>query len=196
MIIWRLLLALALLAGAPTAQQESQSFVRDASKPYVYIKFDHTGPREPLSPDEPTSGLWLRLVNNCRVPIIIGIFNPGTGDPGIGLFDNIIPIRPRMVPGRLAEPKQGAKPREALPAGYSSEVFSTTTIEPGSDILFSVPVNHVSAWWHMQIVFNLDVGGAVYGSEPYNVVSFYWQDIPEKFREPGPVSASPKPTTR
>lgn len=192
---WRLFLVIALTAAGTTAQQKSQRFVIDASKPYVYLKFDHIGTREPLSPNEPRTGLWLRLVNNCRVPIIIGIFNPGTGDPGVGLFDDIVPIRPRTFPGRPREEDSQGSAKETRPEGYSSEVFSTTTIEPGENILFSVPINHVSAWWHMRITFNLDVGGAIYGSEPYNVVSFYWQDIPEKFRNPEHDSGSPNPTT-
>jgi hypothetical protein len=165
------------------AQNADRSFALDKSKPYVYLKFDHVADRKPLSPDEVSKGLWLRLVNNCRLPIIVAVFNPGTTDVGTGVFDEVVPIEdPKGVP--LAGPTQASKPdqRARPPEGYSSEVFSTRTIPPGADLLFSVPVNHVSPSWYLQIIFNLDALGTTYGSEPYSVVSFHWQDIPEKVR--------------
>ena len=58
-------------------------FLIDPSKHYVYLKFDHVGDRHPLSRDEASKGLWLRLVNNCRIPIVVAIFNTGTADPGV-----------------------------------------------------------------------------------------------------------------
>jgi len=60
--------------------------------------------------------------------------------------------------------------------------FLTTTIASGRDLLFSVPLNHISPSWYLRIMFNLDVPGSGYGSEPYSSVPFYWQDIPEKVR--------------
>jgi len=177
-----------LLLAAPclAAQSMPKSFVIDQSKPYVYLKFDHIGARKPLSPDETDKGLWLRLVNNCRMPIVVGIFNPSTGDPGVGVFDEIIPtgaIKGLMVPGPSGRAQQTESPKEKPPEGYSSEVFSTTIIKPGGDLLFSVPLNHVSPSWHMQVKFKLHLSDSERVTEPETILAFYWQDIPEEFRE-------------
>ncbi len=177
---------LLLVAPCLVAQSTPKSFVIDQSKPYVYLKLDHVGARKPLSPDEAHKGLWLRLVNNCRIPIVLGIFNPGTGDPGVGVFDEIVPaaaIKGLMVAGPSGRAQQTESPKEKPPEGYSSEVFSTTIIKPGEDLLFSVPLNHVSPSWHMQVKFKLHLSDAERVTEPETTLAFYWQDIPEEFRE-------------
>src|ERR1700728_4517319 len=69
---------------------QTTSCIIDSSLPYVYLKFDHVGAREPVFPGEDRRGLWLRLVNNSRIPIEVGIFNPETNDPGIGVFDEVV----------------------------------------------------------------------------------------------------------
>jgi len=57
---------LLVLAGQASAQKP-YAFIVDASKPYVYLAFDHAGRREPAREGESPQGLWLRLINNCRV---------------------------------------------------------------------------------------------------------------------------------
>jgi hypothetical protein len=45
----------------------------------------------------------------------------------------------------------------SMPVGYASpDVVSTETILPGSDLLFSVPVNFVTKKWHFEIGITLD----------------------------------------
>lgn len=178
-----LLLCPVYMAGA----NKASSFVIDTSKPYVYLEFDHVARRKPLSQTENSEGLWLRIVNNCRVPIIVATFNPGTGDPGVGIYDEVIPTLvkgPYFEGGRAGKKPPSPPPaiRHTPPEGYTAEVFSTTMIEPGNNLLFSVPLSHVSQSWYLQILFNLDVAGATYGSEPESSVSFHWQDIPERIR--------------
>jgi len=177
-------IAALLLLVTPCLLAAQKSFVIDQSKPYVYLKFDHIGARKPLSPDEPHKGLWLRLVNNCRIPIVVAIFNPGTGDPGVAVFDEVIPVGPikgLMIPG--GRPEQTESPKEKPPEGYSSEVSSTTVVTPGEDLLFSVPLNHVSPSWHMQVRFKLQLSDAGRVTQPESILAFYWQDIPETLRE-------------
>src|SRR5712692_3054608 len=85
------------LSNTPSRAKDTRTrpdFVIDPSKHYVYLKFDHVGDREPLSADEPSKGLWLRLVNNCRLPITVATFNtenPGP-DPGIGVYDEVVKV--------------------------------------------------------------------------------------------------------
>jgi len=76
---------------AGKAQISHNNFEIDASKPYVYIQFDHPGKRKSADASGSTSGLWLRLVNNCRIPITVSALDWGTGDPDVA--------RGRLCPG-------------------------------------------------------------------------------------------------
>ncbi len=175
-------------------EPQTQSFLIDPSKDYVYLKFDHMGPRKPLPSDTTSQGLWLRLMDNCRVPIIVAIFDPGTGDPGVGVFDEVVSAPVGHMAFHFkgeARPKPAAKTKEKPPQGYSiPDTFSTTTIAPGESLLFSVPLNHVGPYWFMEVRFYLDVGGG-YFSGPESIVSFDWDDIPEGLRG-GSAAAKPK----
>jgi hypothetical protein len=162
------------------------------------------GEREPLSPDEPSKGLWLRFVNNCRLPIIVAIFNTENTkrEPGVGVYDEVVarpqkgPIVHFDIPGKT-QARPAAPPEQAPPEGYAlPHVFSTTAISPGENLLFNLPLNHVGPSWALQIRFYLALPGEGYGTGPYSVVSFDWQDVPEKFRETEFVPAPAKPTTR
>jgi len=57
--------------SGPKDVGSASDFLIDSSKPYVYLELDHVGPREPLREGEPTTGLWLRLKNNCKLPIVV-----------------------------------------------------------------------------------------------------------------------------
>lgn len=168
----------------PGPGSQTQSFLIDPSKDYVYLKFDHVGPRKPLPSDTTSQGLWLRLVDNCRVPVVVAIFDPGTGDPGVGLFDEVVtaPIG-HVVFHFKGETRPKPVPKPKPPSGYSPpDTFSTTTIAPGENLLFSVPLNHVGPSWGMDVRFYLDAVGDGFGSGPYSVVSFDWDDVPKEFR--------------
>ncbi len=200
-LILALFLCIALSIAPPGANDgpKKPDFLIDPSKHYAYLKFDHVGDREPLSPDEPTKGLWLRFVNNCRLPIVVAIFDVGADNLGVGVFDEVIPATgklPIVDYGGPIKPKPKAPPQEEPPKGYvAPDVISTTIIPPGKDLLFSVPLNHVGPAWYLQVRFYFALPGEGYGTGPYSAVSFDWQDVPEKFREPRPVLDSPKPTT-
>lgn len=170
-----------------SAQVKTTDFLIDPSKDYVYLKFDHLGSRERLGGDEVSKGLWIRLVNNCRVPVIVATFDPGTGDPGSGIYDEVVPAAAKGPILHSGGGKNQLRPSPLTPAkmpkGYSlPDTFSTTSISPGESILFSVPANHVSPSWSLEIRFYLGPPGALFGSGPYSVLSFDWVDIPEQFR--------------
>jgi hypothetical protein len=72
----------------------------DASKPYVYVEVDHVGPRPPLREGEPNDGIWLRLKNNCQVPIVIITLRASKviSGPVIGVADEVVPT-PQQAAG-------------------------------------------------------------------------------------------------
>lgn len=163
-------------------QQPVSDFVLNSSRPYVYVRFDHVGPRKPLHEGEGEVGLWLRIVNNCRVPIKVPTFGLTTGDPGVGVLDevvsNAVAVSVSSEPDELNPSTDKASAASSRPQGYSAEVFSMTRILPGKDILFSVPLNHVSDQWFMRVRFVLDVDKPSLGTGPYTYLNFFKGQIP------------------
>jgi hypothetical protein len=84
--------------GHPAAQKTE--FRLDLSKPYVYLEVDHIGPRTPLRESEPREGIWLRLRNNCDVPIVVVTFGhpPGKPEAALGVVDEVVPNAPDAGP--------------------------------------------------------------------------------------------------
>jgi hypothetical protein len=84
-------------AFAQNAHSPMTNFLIDQSKPYVYLEIDHIGPRKPLIAGEPTVGLWMRLRNNCNLPIVIVAFGKklSTSSSGsLNLVDEVMPTPP------------------------------------------------------------------------------------------------------
>jgi len=138
----------------------------------VYIKFDHIGPGTPRSTAEPNSRIWLRLRNNCRIAILVranGVPDESPKDE-VGLEYEVVPnpaIRGMVRLSGLDSDKRkalvsknsqnsGAKGDE-IPSGYMEEVASLASIGPGEEILFSMPVNHLSERWHVEIPFDFEL---------------------------------------
>ncbi len=172
----RCTLLLVVAAGFSVSAEQSVGFVLDQSRPYVYIQFDHVGPRVPVSEVEPAIGVWLRIKNNSRVPIQVSIFDLGTKDTGVGVLDEIVP-----VPG-IAPPCGSGGSAIRPPIGYQVDVATPATIPPGHDLLFSVPISHVAQWWYLRVRFGLVLPAAMSGRQPYSFVDFAWSDIPDKDR--------------
>ena len=198
-LVWVLLLfsQATVMIAASEAKPNADGFLIDPSKPYVYLKFDHIGNRERLPGEESSEGLWLRLVNNCRIPILIATFNYGAEGSSLGVYHDVVRVKllgPSIPSG--VEPEDAFSGHNGeMPRGYPrTEAMPATTIAPGSNLLFSVPLDHVRPSWYLQMYFYFDLPHAPYWG-PYSVLSFVWQDIPETFREPGHTQVPPKPTT-
>lgn len=166
---------------AMAQKTSTQDFVINQSAPWAYIKFDHLGERKPANDWESTKGLWLRLVNNCRLPIKISVLSPGTGDPGVVVNFDVVPN-----PGRSAP---DAEQRKKMPFGYAADIGTLVTIPPKGDLLFSVPAESVSEHWYIQVPFDFalptpkSITGQPTGNyDPYIVADFDWYNIPEKLR--------------
>jgi len=175
------LFALLLLQMPSEAQQNANGFVLDDRNPYVYLKFDHMGARQPFIDGESQSGVWIRIVNNCRVPISV----PTAGAPGekggIEVLDEVVPMAESAVKVTTDNPeKQQASSQSKRPEGYAEyagDVQGFTEIAPGESLLFSVPVNHVvGPDWYMRVRFSLDVPGSEHG--PYSYVDSFTVQIP------------------
>jgi hypothetical protein len=189
----KLLCVLLFTVATMHAQTPDTSFVLDATKPYVYLQFDHVGPRKPLHEGEPSTGLWLRIVNNCKVPISVRSYGVTTGDVGTGVFDEVIPVQqgftvqastgeiPLSTDERPTQ-KPAKEPIAKMPEGYSAELSSVTRVLPGKSLLFSVPRNHVSRDWFLRVKFTLDVSEPSVGTGPLTELDFFNGQIPASSR--------------
>jgi hypothetical protein len=153
----------------------SVGFLIDVNRPFVYVKFDHIGPGAPRSADEPNSRIWLRLTNNCRIPILVranGVPDESPKDE-VGLEWRVVPNPTIQGIGEITR-------------GYMEEVASLVTIGPEEEILFSMPVNHLSKRWHVEIPFEFELPKGkglrdpANGGEPIMVVSYSLWDLPPK----------------
>ena len=121
----------------------------------MYISFDHIGTGARLSQDEPSTRIWLHLVNNCQLAIEVRTSGVPEGALAgeVGLLHDVVENQPILTvsadtPPQSAEPKGNSR---KMPSGYGAELSSATTIAPGKDILFSIPTNHIGTDWHIEI---------------------------------------------
>ena len=167
-------LSLISAAAAQTPAQGTVKLALDSTKPIVYIAFDHAARRQPVEDGEPDRGLWLRLVNNSVLPVEVRANGTAT-DPEMTILPDVIAPR--------ATPFLGSPPvHERMPRGYSSNVGTLITIDPGKSLVFSVPVNHVSPTWSLQIPFHFSLPPVNEGVQPVCLAGFVWEDIPEPHR--------------
>lgn len=178
MIPWNVFKAvpiLVMMTALTLSSQEVPKVVLNVAKPIVYVEFDHTGPREPVEDGEPKLGLWLRLVNNSVIPIDVEVMNTATKSGFLLLPDVITPIEQRIP--------QSGPTHERMPLGYASGLGTVQTISPGKDLVFSVPVNHVSPNWFMQVPFRFSLPPVKEGGQPICYAPFIWEDLPQSYRE-------------
>lgn len=173
-------LMLGLAALTAIAQDKPGGFLLDSSKPYVYLTYDHIGPRTLHAEGQETVGLWLRIVNNCRIPIAIGTFRETSR---LSVPYHVIPIEgieksanANIVPVEQTSGNPVVERPKKVPPGSSSDLLLTARIEPGKDFLFSVPRNTVSsANWFVRISVWLAVGPSV---GPFTQLDFFEDYIP------------------
>lgn len=181
----------------------AKQFVIDENRPFVYIKFDHVGPGIRWSEEEPSTRIWLHLENNCRIPIQViangvpdgspkdevGIQHKVVPNPPLrGLVTYSFPVRPK--PPGVSNPEQHTSTPEVeeMPRGYMADVGSIVTIMPGKDILFSIPINHLSERWHVEIHFEFDLPKGKGSRDPKvslgpsMVIEYSMEDLPPEFR--------------
>jgi hypothetical protein len=182
-----------------------KDFVINENLPFIYVKFDYMGPGEQRGQDESSRRIWLRLVNNCKFPIVLRTY--GVPDESakeeVGVMYDVVanPVLEGMVQlgpapaGSSAEPtgNEVARPSAEsesteIPKGTIFHVSSTEVVPPGKNVLFSIPVNHVSKKWHLEIPFTFDLPNGKgprdpsVGGEPILTLQYGIWDLPSKIR--------------
>jgi len=166
------------LIGVATASLLAQStkmgkdFLIDVNRPFVYVKFDHIGPGIPRTRTEPNSRIWLRLKNNCRIAILVlanGVPDDSPKDE-VGLEYEVVAnaagrgmVFVSTADAHKLETRETGSAHSSdtksdeIPRGYIEEVASSVSIDPGQEILFSMPINHLSERWHVEIPFDFEL---------------------------------------
>jgi hypothetical protein len=127
-------------------------------------------------------------------------FNMPTGEPGVGLMDEVVKNEPMIQIFSTASQRKEIQRRERLrsskhmPDGYSSETAGIVHVQPGNDLLFSVPVNHVDEDWHMQVRFALELDKSSISAGPFTYLPFYAWDIPKEQRHAAIPGSMPSRT--
>jgi hypothetical protein len=131
------------------------------------------------------------FVNNCRVGIVLRTFGVPEGSPKdeVGVMHDIVKDRKSKykltLKTKTSEPRHHAK----MPIGYDADHSTAETIPPGESVLFSMPVTHLSKYWHIEIPYQFDVPPgkgplkAVTSGEPRMVLLYYVWDLPEDVQQ-------------
>jgi hypothetical protein len=171
-----------------------KNFKVDDWKPYVYIDFDHIGERKSADDWGSTHALWLRLKNNCRLPITVSALDWRTGDTGAALPFEVVPY------GGIHGPD--SEQRKKMPHGFGADIGTLVTILPGKDFQFSVPAESVSKNRHIQVRFDFKFpeskttkGPPTGHYELYSVANFEWYNIPGA-QSPHPTDDPESPPVR
>ncbi|MGB6945014.1 MAG: hypothetical protein WBE37_21630 [Bryobacteraceae bacterium] len=157
-------LMLAALTVSPASPQ---------SRADVFVSFDHIVLPPAARKDIDTALLYLRLKNNSRNPIQVLVTAPEGGAEGVEVVHEIV--------------EDGSPPPASgwiSPPGHYSPASESTTadIQPNTDLLFSVPLNHVGPSWRLRIGYEIAAPKASPGRQQEGTVDFTWAGVPAKER--------------
>ena len=174
-------LVLAALLGKPGySQSHADTVASNPEKPSVFVSFDHVV-RPALPRRDNDSGLlYLRIRNNSRAPIRVLATPPEAGAEDVELMHEIIPARIRGASSGSTEPESVwiSPPDRYL----LSDAATTVDIQPGADLLFSVPINHVGPSWFLRLTFQFVQSKIRSGRQPESHADFTWADVPKNER--------------
>jgi hypothetical protein len=140
----------------------------------VSVSFDHVVRPAFSRRDIDSGSLFLRVRNNSRASIRVLATAPEGGAGALELVHEIVGTT------AAAKPALGwiSPPEHYSPIG----VTTTVDIQPHSDLLFSVPLNHVGPSWGLQLTFQFVPPKVRSGRQPQGIVDFTWADVPIKER--------------
>lgn len=167
--------------SAKPSEQGGKTFRLDPRWPFVYLKFDHIGVGQKMNDNEPSTRIWLHLVNNCRLPIIVSGGQPIDGGmPGEISIDNVVRLNPpiffisafpRTEPDKPPLATTLTEPGQRDSSKNSTATPPTQSKSPGVDEA-SMPVGYPSS----DVVSTLTImpGRDVLFSVPVNFVTKEW----------------------
>jgi hypothetical protein len=134
-------------------------------QPAVSLSFDHVDRATPARKNLDPGLLWLRIGNSGRTSIQVLAGAAEAGAEGVEVVHEIVSDG-KPAPGWISPPAHYSPISEA----------TLVEIKPNSDLLFSVPLNHVGPSWRLSITFERA------GRQPEGTVDFTWAGVPTKER--------------
>jgi hypothetical protein len=170
------------MAQPASSQSQVNALVIDPEKPFVFVSFDRVG-RPPMAPGNGGSDLlWLRIRNNSRVPIEVNAIEPEADTGGVEVMHEV--VKAADLQGFSSGPPNSSAGWISPPEHYLPiDVATTMRIEPGMDLRFSVPLNHVGPSWYFRLTFQFVLPSVRSGRQPQGVVDFEWADVPTSERK-------------
>jgi len=163
-----LLAVVALAQGRPGAIAKVRP---NKDKPTVYLTYERSGSRIPLSNGESEKGIWLRLHNNTKWKLILRV----AGVPHQSYGDAVVFYEVERIEGS-----------GFIPIGYRSHAASIIRLKPGNSILFSLPQEHLGKGLAVRVRYNYEweLGEDEFFpvNEPYHSVTFAASDLPSSPR--------------
>lgn len=151
-----------IIARHQNARVPSKEHLRK-DKPTVYIEFERAGDRAPLRSGESNNGIWLRLHNNTKWPIVLDMQGAPSKEYGDALL-----IYDELSGRRVTFER-------------NCHVCSFNALGSGHSLLFSVPAEHLSKGLGIRIKFSYgweDYNKVLAGQEPEHYVYFYSSQLP------------------
>jgi hypothetical protein len=140
-------------------QSLESSFVIDKSQPFAYIVFDHIAKQKPQYAGDDPKRLFLRVVNNCKIPIRFTVNNANPG-PGYIVDHDVIPepepseeLSAVSLRDFMDEQSLRKSALKQMPQGYSIHLGENQSVLPGQSLLINMPRNHVSQYWIVRVGF-------------------------------------------
>ncbi len=132
---------------------------------------------------------WLcsgRLKNNRRNPIQVLVTAPEGGAESVEVVHEIV------KDAGSPPPASGWNP----PPGHYSPVGESTDIQPHTDLLFNVPLNHVGRSWRLRIAYEMAGPKASPAREQEGTADFTWASVPAKEHSAWKKRSPTRPVTR
>lgn len=152
------------------AQSPPRTISIDSKRPYVDVVFERYGKRRPVFEGDGELGVWLRLRNNCILPLKVYVLRRRNENEGVLLVHRIF-----EESNTLMAPPVKSQVMVQRPNGYvNTDLVSLITIESKASALFSVPLFHVTRSWDLQIEIFLQDPSSDTGKQPRVFVNFDW----------------------
>ena len=158
---------LAVAVPAP-GQLGSNGKVRpEKDKPTVYLTYERSGQRVPLTNGESRKGIWLRLHNNTKWKLVLRV----NGVPNRSYGDAVVLYEVERTEGS-----------GFTPVGYRSHVASVIKVKSGNSLLFSLPQEHLEKGLAIRVRYNYDwelrKNNSLPANEPSHSVTVDSSDLP------------------
>jgi hypothetical protein len=153
-----------------------KSFVLETERPFVELVFDRTGPWAPVFEGESSTGIWLRLRNNCSYPIIVSVLTRPNQNDGVLVAHEV-----QKVTVGVPLPPSEERPAPTIHGNYlGSDVRNTVEVPPGRALVAGMPIEHITRFTSVRVDFEIRFPKRASGRQPRMYLEYYWIDLPRE----------------